>query len=80
MTRLLVDIAQEARTIIEEAEADGLDINDGNVIDLLADNIECSLSDLRCALVVAGLGDRFPRATSRSTYYEEATQRQSRRD
>ena len=60
---LLIDIANNVRPIIEAAEADGLKINNGNVIDLLADNIPgVSLFDLRCALVVAGYSPRFSRA------------------
>lgn len=63
---LLTDIASRARRIIEAAETAGVAIDDGNVVDLIADNIsDVSLSDIRCALVVAGLAPRFPRATSR---------------
>lgn len=66
MSLLLVGIAAEARAIIGRAEADGVEVNDGNVVDLLADNIEhAPLDTLRDALVVAGLAHRFPRATSR---------------
>ena len=64
---LLTDIATRASALIAAAEADGVVIDDGNVIDLLADNItRASLDDLRCALVVAGYAQRFPRATSRN--------------
>jgi hypothetical protein len=61
----LIDIATQVRAVIKAAEHDGLSVDDGNVIDLLADNIteHVSLSDLRSALVVAGYSARFPRAT-----------------
>lgn len=59
----LTDIATRARQIIDAAEHDGLTIDDGNVVDLLANNIpRVPLNDLRSALVVAGLAARFPRA------------------
>ena len=59
---LLIDLAHQVRQIISAAQADGLTIDDGNVIDLLADNLpRVSLSDLRTALVVAGY--TFPKAT-----------------
>lgn len=62
---MLTDIAMQVRAVITAAEADGLTIDDGNVIDLLANNISAhvSISDLRSALVVAGLAARFPHAT-----------------
>jgi len=63
--RQLMDVARECAAIIRRAEADGVVIDDGNVIDLLADNLtRVSLADLRSALAVSGLGARFPRATS----------------
>lgn len=63
--RQLMDVAVECRKVIERAERAGVTIDDGNVIDLLADNIvDVSLADLRVALVCSGIGDRFPRATS----------------
>ena len=56
----LIEIATHCREIIVQAEDDGLVIDDGNVIDLLADNITtCSLFDLRCALAISGFGSRF---------------------
>lgn len=62
----LVAIAGEARGIIAAAEADGVAIDDGNVVDLLADHLtRVPLDTLRDALVVAGLAARFPRATRR---------------
>jgi hypothetical protein len=63
----LTDIAAYARTLIDAATRDGLSIDDGNVIDLLADNIpRVPLDTFRHALVVAGYSARFPRATTRS--------------
>lgn len=60
----LEEIAGRVRAIIADAEQAGVVIDDGNVIDLLADNITwIPLADLRDALVVAGLAARFPRAT-----------------
>lgn len=65
MAILLIDVARRCRDIITTAETAGLAIDDGNVIDLCADNLPCvSLSDLRSALIVAGFTDRFPRACS----------------
>jgi hypothetical protein len=59
----LVEIAEVARKLIEAAERDGLTIDDGNVVDLLADNIQTiPLDTLREALIVAGYSARFPRA------------------
>ncbi len=60
--RRLTTLAQDCRSMIEAAEGDGLTIDNDNVVDLCADNIEASLSDIRCALVVAGYGERFVRA------------------
>lgn len=59
------DIAAQVRPIIEAAERDGVEIHDGNVVDLLADNVEpiVSLADIRVAITVAGLAPRFPNAT-----------------
>lgn len=61
----LVDIAKQCRTIIESAESMGVTIDDGNVVDLCADNLpdKVSLQDIRCALVVAGFAVRYPKAT-----------------
>jgi len=77
---LLGDIAAEARKIIARAEAAGVVIDDGNVVDLLADNISprVSLADIRCALVVAGLGGRFPRSTSSQSTYASMTAEETR--
>jgi hypothetical protein len=63
---LLTEVADKCRRIIERADAAGISLDDGNIVDLLADNIELvSLNDLRDALVVCGHGARFPRATYR---------------
>lgn len=60
----LTDVAADVRAVIDRADAAGITLDDGNVIDLLADNIEhVSLRDLRDALVISGHGARFPRAT-----------------
>lgn len=61
----LDEIARTCRTLISFAERDGVEINDGNVVDLIADNLtHLPLDTIRDALVVAGLAHRFPRATS----------------
>lgn len=51
------------QTIEREAELDGLEIDDGNVVDLIADNSDATLVDIRQALVLAGYAKRFPKAT-----------------
>lgn len=61
---LLQGLALQCTKIIHCAEHDGLTIDDSNVVDLIADNTEASLSDIRSALSVAGLADRFPKATA----------------
>lgn len=63
----LVAVARRCRSIIRRADNAGLVINDGNVVDLCADNLpsRVSLNDIRDALVTAGLSARFPRATRR---------------
>jgi hypothetical protein len=64
MAYKLTDLAVQCRSIIEAAELDEVEVDDGNVVDLCADNTDGSLSDIRDALVVAGYGERFVRATS----------------
>ena len=55
--------AARCRQLILEAEDCDLIIDEGNVIDLLADNItDVSLLHLRLALGASGLGSRFPKA------------------
>ena len=68
---LLIEIADECHRLIHHAERAGITIDDGNVVDLCANNLnpDISLSDIRCALVVAGLSARFPSATSRKEYF-----------
>lgn len=64
MSVLLTELAADARRAIEDAERAGITIDDGNVVDLLADrHPSLSLRTLRHALVSAGLAKRFPRAT-----------------
>jgi len=63
-TTQLTALATACRRVIARADAAGIAVTDGNVVDLCADNIEhVSLNDIRDALVVAGLAARFPRAT-----------------
>ena len=58
------ELATQAKKIIARAEKAGVEIDDGNVVDLIADNSNASLIDIRTALVVASLASRFPKATS----------------
>ncbi len=61
-------IAARCINLIKRAENDGIVIDDGNVVDLIADNLTTvPLSDIRAALVVAGLAARFPKATNENT-------------
>jgi hypothetical protein len=67
MSRYLADIAREAKVVIDRARADGLTIDDGNVIDLLADNMAGpTLLMLRDSLKIAhetyGEAYHFPKA------------------
>lgn len=63
---LLIDIAKEARVIIDRARAAGVTVDDGNVVDLLADNMpSVPLDTFRYALAIAGAGNHFPRAERR---------------
>jgi len=59
----LTELATFCRERIEAAEADGLEISDGDVVDLIADNSDAPLETIRAALVVAGYAPRFPNAT-----------------
>lgn len=62
--RTLTELAAHCRTLITACEADGVAVTDGNVVDLIADNTgDATLLDIRTALVVAGYGNRFPKAT-----------------
>lgn len=58
------ELATKAKKIILKAENAGIVVDDGNVVDLIADNTYETLIDIRTALVVAGLAPRFPKATS----------------
>lgn len=58
--RRLEDIARDIRPIVARAVADlGSDLGGFSIIDLVADNIEdrISTSDIRSALVIAGVDD-----------------------
>ena len=57
MPRNLINIAKELRPIVIKAvDALGSDLQGYSVIDLVADNIQdVSISDIKCALVVAGV-------------------------
>lgn len=66
MIKSLDDLAEKCCRIIVAAEYDGLEIDDGNVVDLCADNISASLKDIRTALAsVPSLAARFPKAINR---------------
>lgn len=62
----IMQVADICRGLIGKADAAGVDLDDGNVVDLCADNLpgRIPLSDIRCALVVGGFSSRFPKATS----------------
>lgn len=60
----LAEIAAQVRPLIERAESAGVVIDDGNIVDLIADNVYASIEDIRTAIVAAGLAQRFPRATA----------------
>lgn len=61
--RPLLELARKARTIIMRAEKAGVEVTDGNVVDLIADNLPReALANIRAALVVAGYLERFPNA------------------
>lgn len=60
----LAALAADCMRVIDRAEEAGVTIDDGNVVDLCADNSAASLSEIRAALVIAGYSSRFPRATA----------------
>jgi hypothetical protein len=60
----LIELAKFCLECINDAEKDGVKIDDGNVVDLIADNSDAPLVTIREALVVAGLSHQFPNATS----------------
>lgn len=59
----LTTVAEHVTHIIRRAEAAGVVIDDGNVIDLLADNIMLPLETIRQALAVSAVARRFSQAT-----------------
>ncbi|RIL03112.1 MAG: hypothetical protein DCC71_15385 [Proteobacteria bacterium] len=60
------ELRKRVREIVAAAEADGVALDDGNVVDLLADQMpRVPLAELRAALVDAGLAPRFPKAVAR---------------
>jgi hypothetical protein len=60
----VIDLAHFCADRIGAAEREGVAIDDGNVVDLIADNSDADLTDIRMALVSAGLAMRFPCATA----------------
>ncbi len=64
MPMTLVALAKEIRNVIKKAENDGLVIDDGNVVDVVADNVPGeSLYAIREALRLSDYERRFPKAT-----------------
>lgn len=55
-------LAARVKAVIAKAEADGVTIDDGNVVDLVADNCLASIDDIRLAIAFAGFAARFPNA------------------
>lgn len=75
MSMLLTEIADKCDQYIKAAEADGVVIDDGNVVDLCADQScmegDCfALSVIREALVVAGYGERFVKSTRQAVVHQ----------
>ena len=62
MVYQVASIAKVIKAIIRNAEQCGLIINDGNVTQLLANNLPKDIGyiDIGSALVVAGFSKRFP--------------------
>ena len=59
-----MDRAKQVQAVIEHANTAGVRIDDGNVVDLLADNIpDATLTEIRQWLVMAGYRNVFPLAT-----------------
>jgi uncharacterized protein with von Willebrand factor type A (vWA) domain len=56
-------LARKAAKIVVDAEDAGIEIDDSNVIDLLADNLPGTLDELRAALRAGGMSSRFPKAS-----------------
>ena len=69
----LNQLASYCRRVVMAADVDGVEIDDGSVVDLCADQcatgnwpyLQPPLDDIRDALVVAGLAPRFPKATEK---------------
>lgn len=59
---LLVDLAKQCRELYVKVSADNSDIYGCSVLDLMADNFEASLADLKAAIIVAGI---YPIANAR---------------
>lgn len=56
----MIELARRCETIINGALADGIRLDDGNVVDLLADNIEGEpIARLKDALGVSIYGTRY---------------------
>lgn len=63
--RYLEALAAKAGEIIRGAEAAGLTIDDGNVVDLIADNTDARLDEIRVALGwLYPNGERFAKAVA----------------
>jgi hypothetical protein len=62
MVHQLASIAKVIKAVIRNAEQSGLRVDDGNVTQLLADNLPKDICyiDIGSALVVAGFSKRFP--------------------
>jgi hypothetical protein len=58
------DLEEKVRTIVRGADMAGVELHDGNVVDLCADNLPSSVTllDIRMALKSAGFKGRFPGA------------------
>lgn len=66
---MTVELGTQAGELIEKAIAAGIEIDSGNVIDLLADNItRASLPELRAALAMSKYAGRWPDAERQRTY------------
>ena len=69
----LIDLAEYCRKAVIAADSVYLEIDDGSIVDLCADQCATGnwpyhqppLDDIRDALVVAGLAPRFPKATAK---------------
>ena len=64
MPNTLMGLVKQIHTLVSKAESAGVVIDDGNVVDLIADNINAPLLTIREALMIAYPSNRFPKATS----------------